>query len=94
MNLLATMEKFKKIEDAIYTKELDIEKGNKELEEFQERIKEFNLAKIVVKGDLHEGVDIVISGKTWISSGMSDVVMKLVNDEQGQHIIAYSDIDA
>ena len=94
MNLLATMEVFKKIEDAIYTKELDIEKGNKELEEFQERIKEFNLAKIVVKGDLHEGVDIVISGKTWISSGMSDVVMKLVNDEQGQHIIAYSDIDA
>ena len=94
LKMLTTMEVFKKIEDAIYTKELDIENGNKELEAFEERMKDFNRAKIKVKGDLYEGVDVVISGKHWISSGMSDVTMKLVNDEHGQHIIAYNDIDA
>ena len=93
LKVLTTMEVFKKIEDAIYTKELDIENANKELENFEERMKEFNLAKIIVKGDLYEGVDVVISGKTWISSGMSDVTMKLVNDEHGKHIIAYNALD-
>ncbi len=90
LEMLTTMEVYKKVEDAIYTKELDRDKAMKDLEAFEEKIKEYNTAKIVVKGDLFEGVDVEISGKRWISSGMSDVTLKLANDEHGEHIIAYN----
>ncbi|MCR4616674.1 MAG: FapA family protein [Lachnospiraceae bacterium] len=91
MNILSQMDIFTKIENAIYTKELDIEQANKDLEEFLETMKEYSKSKIVVKGDLYDGVDVEISGKHWISYGMSRVTLKLVNDENGEHIIAYNE---
>ena len=91
LEVLATMEVFKKIEDAIYTKEIDIETSKQELDIFLERMKEYNQAKIRVKGQLYEGVDVEISGRHWLSYGMKDVTLKLVNDEKGEHILAYSD---
>ena len=89
LEILATMEVFTKIENAVYTKELDVEATEEELERFKEKMKEFSNSKIVIDGDLYEGVDIEISGKHWISSGMKDVTLKLVNDEHGEHIIAF-----
>lgn len=89
--MLSQMDIFTKIENAIYTKELDVKQANDNLEEFMEKLKQYNQSKIVVKGDLHEGVDVVISGKHWISYGMSHVTLKLVNDEKGEHVIAYNE---
>ena len=89
--ILSQMEIFTKIENAIYTKELDVKQANDNLEEFMEKLKQYNQSKIVVKGDLYEGVDVVISGKHWISYGMSHVTLKLVNDENGEHVFAYNE---
>ncbi len=94
LELLASMDIYKKIEDAIYTKQLDIDTSNLELNAFNERLKDYKTAKIRVKGDLFEGVDVEMSGKHWISYGMRDVVLKLVNDENGEHIMAYADADS
>ncbi len=89
LEILATMEVFTKIENAVYTKQLDVEAAEEELEKFKEKMKEYHNSKIVIKGDLFDGVDIEISGKHWISSGMRDVTLKLVNDEHGEHILAF-----
>jgi hypothetical protein len=83
------MEVFTKIENAVYTKELDVEATEEELENFKEKLKEFSNSKIIIVGNLYEGVDVEISGKHWISSGMADVTLKLVNDEHGEHIMAF-----
>ena len=91
LTVLTQMEVFTKIENAIYTKELDVESANNELSDFVEKEKEYAKAKIIVKGDLFDGVDIEISGRHWISSGMTRVTLKLVNDEHGEHVIAYND---
>ena len=89
LEILATMEVFTKIENAVYTKELDVEATEEELENFKEKLKEFSNSKIIIVGNLYEGVDVEISGKHWISSGMADVTLKLVNDEHGEHIMAF-----
>lgn len=91
LTVLTQMEVFTKIENAIYTRELDVESANNELSDFVEKEKEYAKAKIIVKGDLFDGVDIEISGRHWISSGMTRVTLKLVNDEHGEHVIAYND---
>ena len=85
-------------DDAVYDEENGkigitewINKGSseEEIENFKEKLKEFSNSKIIIVGNLYEGVDVEISGKHWISSGMADVTLKLVNDEHGEHIMAF-----
>jgi uncharacterized protein (DUF342 family) len=82
-----TMEVFLKLEDAIYTKEMEMERlmaGKKQLDEDIIRMQQ---AKAVIKNDLYEGVTMDINGIRWTSRKLKAVTIKNV----GQRVAVFSD---
>lgn len=75
-----TMDMYIKIENAIYTKELEQEKLYKKKMRLEESIQGMAGAKAVVRGILHEGCMIEIDKLHWISSEARNVTVKRVGN--------------
>jgi hypothetical protein len=73
------MEVFLKIENAIYTKEMELEKLNADKLELEERVKQLKRVSVLVKNMLYEGVDIEVNGTHWHSHEMNNVTIRSIN---------------
>ncbi len=76
-----TMEIYLKIEDAIYTKNLQLDQLIKEKEALEEYMEEMRKAKVVVSGILYEGTEVAIGSVKWKAFDVKDVVLRCVNDK-------------
>ncbi len=76
-----TMGIYLKIENAIYTKELQLKQLLEEKETTNNRVLEMKGAKIVVKDVLHEGVEISIDNSKWKAFSLRDVIIKCKNEK-------------
>ena len=65
-----------KIEDSIYTKELEIDKLYKKQEELQKEKDKAAQVKIVIYGSLYPGVLVNINGSKWNSKPIKNVTLK------------------
>ena len=65
-----------KIEDSIYTKNLEIDKLNKRKEELQKERDSVDQVKIVIRGILYQGVLVNINGFKWNSKTIQNVTLK------------------
>ena len=70
-----TMEVYLKIENAIYTKELQLDGLKEKRQEYVDRIKELMAAKINIRNHLYEGVKFDINGKIWRSEKNYNVTL-------------------
>jgi len=75
-----TMEIYLKIENAIYTKERELEKLYKEKAQHEADINKIGCARAVIKGNLFEGIMIEIDRQRWVSPSLTNVTVRRVND--------------
>lgn len=71
-----------KIEDAIYTKEMELEKLETQKQEIEEMKEKADSATIVALGALYDGVTVELNGATWNSKRVDRVTLK----KKGNHI--------
>lgn len=69
------MEIYLKIENAIYTKELQLSVLKQKRQEYVDRIKELMQAKVDIRNHLYEGVRFNINGKFWDSEQNYNITM-------------------
>lgn len=81
-----TMDVYLKIENAIYTKEMELDELNKKKQECETKIEDMAGARVIVKGTIHEGSVVVIDNIKWITRTAQDVVVK----RSGNKVVAYS----
>lgn len=74
-----TMDVFLKLEDAIYTKQLQIKQLEHRKCVLEERISKANRAKVIVDNTVFDNVIITMNNQTWRSSNMKHVVIKKVS---------------
>lgn len=65
-----------KIEDSIYTKNLEIDKLSKRREELQKERDNVDQVKIVIRGILYQGVLVNINGSKWNSKTIKTIILK------------------
>ena len=75
-----TMEAYLKIENAIYTKELQLDGLHKRKVETENTIEDMKGASAVITGNLYDGTLITIDGLTWTAFDIQDVTIKKIND--------------
>lgn len=75
-----TMDLYLKVESAIYTKEKQLESLYASDAQIRERITKTKDVRLIVKGNLHEGVHVNINGRKWDSKMMRNVTVKRVDD--------------
>ena len=75
-----TMEMYLKIENAIYTKEKELEKLYKAKAQQDEAIQKIGSVKAVVRGSLFEGTIMEIDRRKWVCAGVTNVTIKRSND--------------
>lgn len=80
------MEMYLKIENAIYTKELQLDKLYKKKNKLDKSIEAVTGAKAVIAGVLYEGTVIIIDNCKWSSFNVQNVTVKRVNNR----IVAYA----
>ena len=69
-----------KIENAIYTKEKELEKLYKAKAQQDEAIQKIGSVKAVVRGSLFEGTIMEIDRRKWVCAGVTNVTIKRSND--------------
>lgn len=81
-----TMDLFMKIQSAIYTKELELEKWTQERQHLMEEKKKSASVSVIVKSGLFEGVTVDIEHARWISRMLGSVLIK----KSGDKIVVFS----
>lgn len=81
-----TMEIYLKIENAIYTKELELDSLYKQKQECEDAIESMAGARAVIKGTMYEGSVVIIDNIKWVSHTVHDVIVRRANDR----IVVYS----
>ncbi len=74
-----TMAIYLKIENAIYTKNLQMKYWSEKQEQLEKHIQETKGAKIEVAGVLYEGTDVTIDNVKWKSFSVKDISLRCVN---------------
>lgn len=74
-----------KLENAIYTKEMEMGEVLAEKEKIQKKKNKYMAAKLIVRGTLFEGVSLNINGSIWNTQKMNDVILK----KKGDRIIVW-----
>jgi uncharacterized protein (DUF342 family) len=82
------MELFLKIESAIYTKDLEMEKLQESKKQLEQVVEQLRGVKAIVFGTLYDGVVIEINGKRWHSRLAKNVTIKNFNHK----IVVYSNL--
>lgn len=75
-----TMEKFLKVENAIFTKEKQLEEWKATRKELTESWKHNKNVKIVITGRLYAGVVVQIDNVIWTAKEIQNVTLKKVDD--------------
>jgi hypothetical protein len=78
-----TMDMYIRIENAIYTKELEQERLYKRRQQLEENKKAIAGARAVVRGVIHEGCIVEIDKLRWISSEAANVTIRRVDNHIG-----------
>lgn len=81
LEVRSNMDVYAKIENAVYTKEKQLEELNREKAQMEERIQSISDAKVVVNGRLYEGTIIEINGMRWNSRQAMNVTIRKTVDE-------------
>lgn len=76
-----TMEIYLKIENAIYTKEIELKQLLEESQAMLEKMEEMKGAQVTVKGTVYEGAEVTIDNAKWKAFTIKDVVLRCVNDK-------------
>ncbi len=76
-----TMDIYLKIENAIYTKELQMKQLLDEKAGMDERLQEMQGAKVTATGVIYEGTEIHIDNVTWKAFAVKDVIVRCVNQK-------------
>ncbi len=74
-----TMQLYIKIEDAIYTKELQLKGLMQQKQTLEESMQEMLGAKVIVGGVLYEGTEVIIDNLKWKSFDVQDVTIRCHN---------------
>ncbi len=74
-----TMEIYLKIEDAIYTKELQLKNLNEEKEQIESNMQQMKGSKIKVEGTLFEGAEITVDNVKWKAFSVKAVDVRCSN---------------
>lgn len=72
-----------KIEDAIYTKELEQKKLVQDEEELKQELEKSRDVQMLVKGMLHQGTQININGARWNASDVMNVTLRKIDNRVG-----------
>lgn len=75
-----SMELYIKVENAIYTKEKELEKLKEEEAKLQEKWKAAKEAAVAIRGTLYEGVEFEINELRWTSRSAQNIRIKRVNN--------------
>ncbi len=70
------MELFLKIENAIYTKELQLKALAQTSEQLEQQLQEMADARIVIHGALYEGTRVIVNNEKWDAFGVKDVTIR------------------
>ncbi len=81
-----TMDVFLKIENAIYTKEMELEKLNDSKKEIEDAVTQMQDARVIVYHTIYEGVTMDINGISWTSKILRGVTIQSV----GNRIMVYA----
>ncbi|MCM1045252.1 MAG: FapA family protein [Candidatus Gastranaerophilales bacterium] len=82
MDVKNEMEVYRKLKNAIYTKEQQKSEIEEKKREIEEEIKEVANAKIIVSGRVYEGVLAEVNGRRWISRFMMDITIRRTTDDK------------
>ncbi len=74
-----TMEIYLKIEDAIYTKDLQLKALHEEKQQMDIQMEEMRGSSVEVNGTLYEGTEISVDNVRWKAFSVKDIVIKCVN---------------
>ncbi len=74
-----TMEIYLKIENAIYTKELQLKSLTEDKEKIEEQLSSIEEAQIVVQDVLYEGTEVTVDEVKWRAFSVKDVVIRCEN---------------
>lgn len=69
-----------KVEDAIYTKELEMKEIQKKDVYLDEEIEKSKHAKLIVKGTIYQGVKIDVNGARWFSDEVTNVTVRKTDE--------------
>lgn len=69
-----------KVEDAIYTKELELKEIRKKDAYLEEEIEKSRYAKMIVKGTIYQGVRVDVNGAKWFSNEVTNVTLRKTDD--------------
>lgn len=73
-----TLESFRKVEKAIYTKERQLDKANRSKARLEEKLAKIEGAAALIKGNVYEGVCMAINGEKWIAENTSHIMLRNV----------------
>lgn len=76
-----TMPMFLKIENAIFTKEKELDKLEFAKFKLEEKMRSMGGAKAVIQGNLYEGVTVEINGMKWNAKGLRNVTIRKMNNQ-------------
>ena len=65
-----------KIEDAIYTKNRELESLEKDREELEQETKKNQNVKVIVKGKVYQGVQVNVNGVIWHAKNLTGITLK------------------
>lgn len=73
-----TLESFRKIEKAIYTKEKQLDKENRLKARLEEKLAKIEGAAALIRGNVYEGVCLAINGEKWIAENTGQIMVRNV----------------
>lgn len=76
-----TMEIYLKVENAIYTKEQEMEYVTRSKLQLEETMKNIHEAEAVIRGTLYEGTVLEINGKRWAARSVQNVRVRNIRDK-------------
>ncbi len=76
-----TMDIYLKIEDAIYTKKLQLDYLRQEKEHIEEHMEDMRGARVEVTGVLYDGTEISVDTVKWKAFSVKDIVIRCVNNK-------------
>lgn len=74
-----TMDIFLKLENAIFTKDMQMKELTDKLLALEEEIKKLDLAKVVIKGNAFEGVTVAMRGVVWKANNLYNITIRSKN---------------
>lgn len=76
-----SMDVYKKIENAVYTLNSELEEMHRKRDELEEEFAKASEAKIIITGQAHEGTVVDLNGRRWEAQNQTNIVLKRVDNQ-------------